>query len=352
MNKICSLLLVLSVCCHTSAQETLVRADEVIKDFMSETPVPGLAVTVMQGDQIIWSQGYGYSDLENKVPVMPDQSLFRIGSISKPFTAAAMGRLHDQGKLDLDKDIREYVNYFPEKEYPVTVRQIAGHLGGIRHYFGAENFNTTQYKNVRHGLSIFKDDPLIAEPGTQYNYSSYGWNLLSAAVEEIAEQDFLSYMRDSVFAPLGMDHTHPDALDIILPGRGRYYIKSGDGFANAPYVNNSYKWAGGGFLSTSNDVAHFGRQHLQNEYLTASTFAEWTKPQQTRDGKSTSYGIGWRSETDERGYQWVGHSGGSVGGTTMLYCYPEQDLVVAMIVNLSGAQIGLLARKIAWTFLD
>lgn len=335
-----------------NAQEGSELADKIVRKFLAETPVPGLAVTVMQGEKIVWSNGYGYADLENQIPVDPSTSLFRIGSVSKPFTAAALGRLFEQGKLDLDKEIQDYVTYFPAKEHPVTVRQVAGHIGGIRHYFGGENLSAKPYKNVRHSLSIFKDDPLIAEPGTEYNYSSYGWNLLSAVVEEVSGQDFLLYMRDSVFDAMGLQHTYADEPDKLLPGRGRYYFKEGGGFINAPYVDNSYKWAGGGFLSTSDDVAYFGHLHLNNKFLSATTFAEWTKSQSTADGKNTSYGIGWRSGIDEQGNAWVGHSGGSIGGTTMLYCYPEHDLVVALIVNMSSAQIGNLARKIGSTFIE
>ncbi|MBX2817780.1 MAG: beta-lactamase family protein [Saprospiraceae bacterium] len=343
---------IITMACATFLQAQDGALEKLIHQYLSDNPMPGLAVTIGHKGDIIWSQGFGYSDLENRTPVEPAVSLFRIGSVSKPFTAAAMGLLYEQGKLDLDQTIQTYVPYFPEKEHAVTVRQVAGHLGGIRHYQGAENLNKESYKTVRHGISIFREDPLLHPPGSAYQYSSYGWNLLSGVVEGASQQDFLTYMQDSVFTSMALLHTHADEPEKLLPGRGQYYFKHGDGFRPAPYVDNSYKWAGGGFLSTSEDVARFAMQHLDGKFLSDATFKEWTTTQYTSDGKATNYGIGWRSAIDDQGDHWVGHSGGSVGGTTMMLCYPEYDLVVVTITNMSGGQVGGLARQIARMLIE
>ena len=341
------LFVVLLACSTCFAWSQAESPDQLIQEFLQENPMPGLAVTVAHRGKIIWSKGFGYSDLENRVPVHPAVSLFRVGSVAKPMTAAAMGRLYERSMLDLDAEIQTYVSYFPTKSHPVTVRQVAGHLGGIRHYQGVENLNQKAYPNVRSGLAIFKDDDLLHPPGSKYQYSSYGWNLLSAVVEGASDQDFLGYMQDSVFKPMGMLNTHADRPGELIPGRGRYYFRIGESFMPAPYVDNSYKWAGGGFLSTSEDVARFAMQHIQYQFLREDTFQEWTTTQKTLDGSKTNYGIGWRTEVDEQGRPWVGHSGGSVGGSTMMLCYPDEELVIVAVTNMSGGQVGSLARQLA-----
>ena len=169
-----------------------------------------------------------------------------------------MLRLVQSGKLDLDAPIQKYVPAFPQKGSVITVRMVAGHLGGIRHYQGDEFVIQKHYDNVTEGLAIFKDDPLVAPPGRKFNYSSYGFNLLSAAIETASGQDFLSYMQANVFAPIGLVHTTPDRNAQIVEQRSRFYELPKNGpVENAPYVDNSCKWAGGGFLSTAEDLVRF-----------------------------------------------------------------------------------------------
>lgn len=142
---------------------------------------------------MIWSKGFGYADIENQIPVDPSLTKFRIGSVSKTLTAAAMGDLMKKDRLDPDTIVQTYVPDFPKKEYEITVRQVAGHTAGIRHYRGIEFMSSKLFKTVDEGRAIFEDDPLLFEPGTQYSYSSYGWNLISAVIEGASEEDFLGY---------------------------------------------------------------------------------------------------------------------------------------------------------------
>lgn len=181
---------------------------------------PGLAMAVAVDGKIVYSEGFGFADLEERVPVWPTTK-FRIGSISKPLTAVGLMELVQSGKLDLDARIQKYVPSFPDKGAVITVCMVAGHLGGIRHYQGDEFTIQKHYANVTEGLAIFKNDPFVAPPGTKYNYSSYGFNLLSAAIESASGQDFLSYMQANVFAPIGLVHTTPDLNSQIVEQRWR-----------------------------------------------------------------------------------------------------------------------------------
>jgi len=144
--------------------------------------IPGFAVAVAVDGKIVWSEAFGYADLEAKRPATPETQ-FRIGSVSKPLTADAVAQLYEAGKLDLDAPVQRYVPTFPQKGAPITTRLLGGHLAGIRHYKGAEFTLNQHFASVTAGLAIFKDDSLVAPPGTRFSYSSYGFNLIGAVVE-------------------------------------------------------------------------------------------------------------------------------------------------------------------------
>jgi len=314
--------------------------------------IPGMAVAVGVDGEIVWSEGFGYADLENRVPVWPT-TRFRIGSVSKPLTAAALAQLVEQGKLDLDAPVQKYLPSFPDKGHVITPRLLAGHLAGIRHYKGDEFLLAKRYSTVAESLAIFKEDPLLHPPGTKFAYSSYGWNLLSAVVEGASGQEFLRYMEENVFGRLGLRDTVADWNEKIILHRTRFYTRTKDGqLQNAPYVDNSYKWAGGGFLSTVEDLVRFGSAHLRPGFLKQQTIDVLWTSQKTTDGKETGYGIGWNVSRDAKGRRVVHHGGGSVGGTTALIIYPEAKVVIALITNLSSAPIrGPDFDKIAEGFL-
>ena len=301
--------------------------------------IPGLQVAVAVGGKLVWSEAFGYADLAPEVPVTAETQ-FRIGSVSKPLTAAAVALLYEQGKLDLDAPVQRYVPSFPDKGYPITTRQLAGHLAGIRHYRGDEFLLNRHFDTVLEGLAIFQGDLLLSPPGTKFSYSSYGWNLISAVVEGAAGQDFLTYMSRNVLRPLGLTHTAPDRADSLIPNRTRFYERGADsGFVPAPPVDNSYKWAGGGFLSTAEDLVKFGSALLEPGFLKPATLELLFTSQRTSAGEPTGYGVGWFVATDGRGHRWVSHGGGSVGGTTAFGVDRDSRVVVAITSNLTGAPL-------------
>ncbi len=330
----------------------IARAREIVEQAMARTLAPGAQVAVSRGGRTIWSPSFGCADLELDVPVGP-ATRFRIGSVSKPLTAAAIGLLVQEGRLDLDAPVQRYVPDFPKKAWPITTRQLAGHLAGIRHYEGDEFLIRDHYATVRAGLAIFEKDALLFEPGTKFSYSSYGWNLISAVLEGAAGKPFLDYMNERVFVPGGMSHTAADELIPIIPGRARFYTRDGKTGAvqNAGYVDNSYKWAGGGFLSTAEDLVAFANALLEGRLLRPETLTLLWTSMKTSDGKDTDYGIGWTVDRDAKGRRRVRHSGGAQGGTANLVLYPEERLVVALTVN-SDESFTNRAPAIAEVFLD
>lgn len=332
--------------------EAIDESRALLDTLMDRETVPGLTAAVLVDGRVVWSEGFGYANLETRTPVTPLTKM-RIGSVSKPLTSVALGRLVEEGRLDLDAPVQEYVPSFPEKRYEITPREVAGHIAGIRHYDGDEFYSRTHYDSVEEGLDIFERDSLLFEPGTEYDYSSYGWNLVSAVVEGAAETPFLKYMRREVIEPMHLRHTVAGHTDSLISYRTQFYTLNDEGqVLNAPYVDNSNKWAGGGYLSTASDLVRFGDAMIQESVLSSETTELLFTPLETTDGESTEYGLGWRIGTDDHGRRTVGHTGGSVGGTTRFVIYPEEHVVVALISNLGGVEFEAAEERIAHFFLQ
>jgi CubicO group peptidase (beta-lactamase class C family) len=343
------------------------QARALVEADRAESGTPGISAAVAADGRIVWSEGFGFADLESQAPARAT-TLYRIGSVSKPVTATAVVQLAVAGKLDLDAPVQRYVPSFPQKEHPVTTRQVAGHIAGIRHYDGGESLGEGQrhYDDVADALAIFQDDPLLFAPGERYSYSSYGWNLISAVVQAAAGEDFLSYMQANVFDPLALTHTHADDPRWIIRERAGFYSFRGGRIINAPFVDNSYKWAGGGFISSVEDLVRFGTAHLEAGFLPQEALDLLFTSQRTLDGEETGYGIGWRvgsfgemfAEEDPRRDGDLAslpvrhHSGSSVGGRAFLLLVPERRLVVALLINSDRSfGGGRLAGSIAAAFL-
>ena len=187
---------------------------------------------------IVWAEGFGWADIENRVPVAPGMR-FRIGHVSKALTSAAVGLLREKGRLHLDDEIQTYVPAFPRKQWPVTLRQLMGHVAGVRHYRDDEwgDMPSAHCERASEGLQSFADDPLLFEPETQYRYSTYGWVLVSAAVEAAANEPFFTFMRTQIFEPLGMADTTSDSATEPIPDRATFYYPrfSGDNRSGASW---------------------------------------------------------------------------------------------------------------------
>lgn len=293
---------------------------------------PGIAVAVAYGDNRTWSHGSGFAEIASASPIQPRSTKFRIGSTSKSLTAFLLARLAQQKKIDLDQSVRESLTELPQAYDGVTLRQLAGHLGGVRHYASqAELGNTITYRSSEDALTIFVEDPLVASPGSEFNYSTYGYTLISAVLERELGLGFLSIMSNEVFAPLQMDHTLADTSQIQPPDRTEFYYLNEEGEPIiGPEIDNSNKWAGGGFLASVVDLARFGKAHFDDGLLSKETRDTLWTSQNTSTGEATEYGMGWFVEDG-----WVEHPGGALGGSTLLRIYPDQELVIAMSANLS-----------------
>ncbi|MGH9840036.1 MAG: serine hydrolase domain-containing protein [Blastocatellia bacterium] len=329
-----------------------------VRAMMEMAGIPGMSVDVARNGEIIWSEGFGYADLEHRAPVTP-LTRFRIASVSKVVTAAAVARLNESGKLDLDAPIQRYAPSFPDKGHTITTRQLTGQLGGIRHYekkdhAEGQNIDFKHYDTTVAALAIFKDDPLIAAPGARYNYSTFGYTLVGAVVEAACGRDFLACVSEYVFQPLRMRQTVADDRAYIVPYRSSSYQMGDEGrIVNAPYMDSSYKRAAGGFVSTAEDLVLFGSAHLRPGFLKAETLDLLFTSQRTSSGQETGVGIGWRMMTDLWGRRFVHHSGSQPGSRSVLVVYRDAGVVVALLSNLSGTPgfVEGTAQAIAEPFL-
>jgi serine beta-lactamase-like protein LACTB, mitochondrial len=295
---------------------------------------PGLSLAVASGDKIVWSVGCGYADLETRRPVTA-QTRFRIGSVSKTLTAAALAHYAEARRLDLDAPVDRYVD-FPSHGGTITLRRLAGHLAGIRHYESqAEAVNRRHFGSVADTLTLFKDNPLVAAPGTRFSYSSYGYDVIGAALEHVAGRDFATLMREAVVTPAAMRET---TLATAPPSaRATFYeVKDSGGVRAAPPVDLSDRLPAGGFLSTANDLARFGIALIDGTLLDRHTIDMMFRSQRTSAGDETGYGLGFEVHPSPFGL-FVGHTGAVAGGTAALLIHVRSGTVLALTTNLGYA---------------
>jgi serine beta-lactamase-like protein LACTB len=332
---------------------------KIVRAGLIEQNLPGVSVAVGVDGEIVWAEGFGWADLEKRVKVTPD-TLFRIGTASEVLTSAAVGRLMEQGRLNLDKLIQSYVPEFPEKEWPVTLRQLMGHVAGVRNDFGDEEPLSAASGCTRtiDGLRRFAKDPLLFEPGSRYHYSSYGWILVSAAVEAAAEDPFFGFMRKQIFKPLGMIDTMADSETAIPDHALSYFPRFAANPRYGPQEQSEPDYScfagSSAFLSTPSDLVRFGLAINNGKLLQPATIRLLQTSQRLASGKETGHGLGWDLETVTlagKQTQVVGHDGDVMGGMVATFVtFPEQRIVIAVISNTSFANTSSLAVSIAQPF--
>jgi CubicO group peptidase (beta-lactamase class C family) len=312
---------------------------------MEAAHTTGLAIALRIGDQI-WARAYGFADVENRAPLKTDAS-FRLASVTKPMTAVAIVQLADAGKIDLDAEIQTYVPYFPRKNHPVTVRQLLGHIGGISHYKNFDKeLHIKEHKTTREAIDIFKDFDLVAEPGTKYQYSSYGFNLLGAAVEGASGESYGDYMREHVWAPTGMKDTRMDDPFEIIPNRVRGYDWENGKLRNSEFVDVSSRFAGGGTRSTVLDLLKFAQGFTDGKLVSPARVKEMTTPMRLADGTLTDYGMGWGIDPQNGRYMFS-HGGAQNETRTFLAILPGRDAAIAVATNFEAGRLYWFVQALA-----
>ena len=332
------------------------RGQQIARSTLIEQNLPGLSVAIGVDGTIVWAEGFGWADIAKRLPVAPN-TRFRVGHASKSITSVAVGLLLDQDRLDLREEIQTYVPQFPKKQWPVTLRDLMGHLAGIRHYENDhDSMPTAQCDRASEGLGHFANDPLRFEPETKYAYSTFGWVLVSAAVEAVAGEPFFTFMRTNVFDPLGMSETMPDSANTSIPNLTTFYDEGSFRLELAKTVDYSCFAGAGGFTSTPSDLVRFGLALSGGKFLKAETVRRLQSPQYLLSGSATEYGLGWMVGTDALGGEperWVGHSSRTpLGASTTFMIFRDREIVVAVMANLTNKDARSIAARIADVFSE
>ena len=328
-----------------SFDDARTEAEKILQYLIQEQIIPGASVTVAKQGKIIWQRGYGYADITKKTTIDPKNTLFRVASMSKAITGMVLARLQEQKKFDWNTSIYEYIPDYPQKPFDFTVKQLAGHLAGIRTY-RANEYTLNKAYSIEQGVNLFKDDILQSAPGTKFLYSSYGINLISLAIEKCLNEKFENVAKEEVFKPLNMWRTFPDRGKIIKDEATPYSRSKKEGLTKAPDVNNYFKLAGGGFLSTSNDIAKMGIAIERHNFLSQPIENEMLKKQCTFDDTEVSYGICWQNQRDWNGRDYFGHTGMGVGGYGWLSVYPNEQVVIVLLFNVTDPQINIYLQRL------
>lgn len=328
------------------------KIEAVISAEMARQNITGLSIALARDGQIVYAKGFGLADVENSVPAKAT-TVYRTGSVAKPITATAVMQLAERGQLDLDAPLQQYCPAFPEKRWPVTTRQLLGHLGGVRHYKSREEFNSTRhFQTLTEGLEFFKNDPLLHEPGTKFSYTTFGYVLLGCVIEGASGMTYLEFVRKNIFEPVGMVRTGADDAYAIIPNRARGYRRTDSGeLRNARLADTSYKVPGGGLLSTPVDLVKFALALQAGTLLKKQTLEQMWMTQKTRDGKDTGFGLGWGF--DEFGDStMVAHGGSQQGTRAYLGLLPAEGLAVAAMANLEQVSFDSLVGQIGGFLLE
>ncbi|MFZ6014150.1 MAG: serine hydrolase domain-containing protein [Bacteroidota bacterium] len=345
------------------------KSEQILQDAFTELPAPAISVAVGIDNKVVWARALGSKDIDRQEKADVNTS-FRIGSTSKTITSVILGRLMEKRMLDLDKPVQQYVPYLGGLQEPITLRQLVSHSSGVREYETClcfpiwEYFSNDRHETIRESIDMFQHDPLLFKPGTQFFYSSYNFTLLSAAMEETTKKNFLDIAHEEVFIPLQMENTSGDYADSTIENRATFYEVLRGKYKKAYSVDNSNKWAGGGFISTPTDLVKMGNAVLHYSILNKATVDSLFTPQRLADGSINEqhYALGWRVNKKKKMFDGekevyvVHHGGTAMGSTSFLVLFPDYKISLSLLMNRMKPEnfedFSRYAFKIAEAFIE
>ncbi len=331
-------------------EAAIATTDAEMAKLRDDQGLPALQVAVLVEGKIVFSQAYGFADIEHREAATAETQ-FRIASISKAITGTVLARLAAREEIELDQPLYEYVPDLPEHWKDITARHLASHTSGIRHYRGLEVYSTRNFKSLSEALAIFRDDKLRFEPGLQREYSTYGFTLLGVAMEFMTDTSFMDLVRKEILEPLEMTHTEID--DGNNAGLATGYLLDNTHTAHiAPPTDTSYKVPGGGLVSTAEDLVKFAWAVIEPDPIEPEALALLREKTTTADGKTHNYGLGW-NVGGEPGNLRLSHGGSQPGSRCFLLADIDGGVAVAILCNARGAKFGFAEiERIAKHFKD
>ncbi|MDJ0837526.1 MAG: serine hydrolase [Acidobacteriota bacterium] len=297
---------------------------------------PGASVLVKRGDTDLIRKGYGLADMEWNIPLTPD-TVFRVGSITKQFTGAAMLLLVEQGKVKLDEDIRTYLPDYPDPGSKITVEMLLAHTSGIPNFTDMASYpeRMRMDQTLEEMTARWSKLPLEFKPGTRWNYSNSAYYLAGVIIEKVSGQPYDAFVEEHIFKKLGMKRSYYGRTEQIVPNRARGYSWNEGRWVNSAYVSMTQPYAAGSILSTVEDLATWS-ENLPG-LLKPESIEDMFTARKLPDGSNTMYGLGWVVR-EFRGAECHMHDGGINGFNTVIMRIPEKELLVVVLANLDGGR--------------
>jgi CubicO group peptidase (beta-lactamase class C family) len=331
-----------------STDETLARIDTIAERALKGGSIPGLSLALSLGGETLVAKGYGFANLEHEVPVTT-KTVFRIGSVTKQITGAAILQLMEAGLLEASSTLGELVDEYPEPGRRVTVHQLLNHTSGIQSYTGLPGFmgepSRMTYSHERL-IKMFCDEPLNFEPGTRFRYNNSAYYLLGVIIERVSGQDYGQYLREEIFEPLGMNSSCYGWNRPLIPHRAAGYdLDDESQLINCNYIDMSCPGAAGALCSTAQDLLAWLNGLFNWEVIADSSLERMTGPQVASMPEDANYGYGLflGGTADDRR---IHHGGGIHGFTSLVVYYPEDELAVVLLTNTGSADLGALERSL------
>ena len=322
------------------AAPDVARMEQVIQSFVAKKQFMG-TVLVARGDDVLLDKGYGYADLEWKVPNVP-AAKFRLGSITKQFTAACMMLLEQRGQLSVHDAVKKYMPDAPAAWDKVTIFNLLTHTSGIPDFTSLPDYRKIERfpQTPEQIIALFRDKPLDFPPGTKWAYSNSNYIVLGYLLEKISGEPYAKFVQENIFGPLGMKDSGYDSNAAIIPDRASGYTPGPDGLRNAGYINMTVPFAAGGLYSTTDDLLRWEQGLFGGKVLSAASLKEMTTPFR----HDYAFGLGVRTVN---GRQLIQHGGGIEGFNTELDYYPADQLTVVVLSNVNGVAPGEIATYLA-----
>lgn len=333
---------------------SLVSASPEYQQWLEETyPAdgPGAAVIVVRDNKVLFRSASGMADMELGVPLSPD-NVFRLGSITKQFTAAGILLLEEQGKLSVSDNINKYLPDYPTQGHTIKIDNLLSHTSGIFNYTDIPGYfdGVAIRKDVttEELIEVFANLPMDFAPGEKFNYSNSGYVLLGAIIEKVSGQTYADFMQTAIFDKLGLKHSYYGGPQIILNRAHGYQGEAGN-YSNAGYLSMTQPHGAGALLSTVDDLAKWSNALFGGELLSKASLKKMTTDFELNNGEHTGYAFG-LAVGERFGEPEITHNGGIHGFSTNGIWLPKQKIYVAVLSNNadSGAAGGFLAARMAF----
>ena len=343
-----------AVAAQTGRPAALTRIDSIVTAELARNHVPGASVAVVSRGEVIVAKGYGLANVETGTATSAE-TIYRIGSLTKQFTALGIMQLVEQGKIGLDEAITRYLPDFPTQGHKVTIRHLLTHTSGIHNYTALgpkvwnETFRLDQTSDQM--IALFKDVPFDFNPGEQYSYSNSAFYLLGVVIEKVSGLPYPRYLKERILEPLGLRSTSYCDNQAIVPHRSQGYELSGTDVVNSAPISMTTPGAAGAICSTVLDLAAWQRGFNEAKRIKPASRDAMRTPATLNSGKKTSYGFG-LGVGEFEGHQLVNHSGGVNGFISWLGNFPNDDLIIAVLTNTGSGPAPRIGQLIARVMLE